>query len=35
MLGKKVMLVIDKEGEFIINTSDINSSDRSACISMS
>ena len=35
MLGKKVMLVIDKEGEYIVNTADINSSDRSACISMS
>ena len=28
------MLVLDKEGEFIINTADLNSSDRSTCISM-
>ena len=35
LLGKKVALVIDKDGEFIINTADIHNSDRSTCISMS
>ena len=29
------MLMIDKEGEFIINTGDINNPDRATCISMS
>lgn len=35
ILGKKVQLMIDAEGEFIINTADINNPDRATCISMS
>ena len=34
LLGKKVVLVIDKQGEFVINTGDIKNKDRSTCISM-
>lgn len=34
ILGKKVVLVIDKKSEFEINTADIKNKDRSTCISM-
>jgi hypothetical protein len=34
-MGKKATLLIDKEGEFVVNTADINSNDRATCISMS
>lgn len=32
--SKKIMLVIEKEGEFIVNTGDIHNQDRDAAISM-
>ena len=35
LLGRKIQLVIEKEGEFVVNTSDINNRDRATCLSMS